>query len=193
MLAAARARAERERLAGDLHPRRRADARVRAADASTSIVSRFGVMFFEDLVRAFANLRTRRAPTAASLRSSPGASPEENPFMTAAERAAAPLLPNIPPRRAGCAGAVRVSRIRAGSAPSWSGAAGRDIDIRPLDVVCTLPERGSGPLPDAVRPGRPSVAALRMRRLARRSPRRSARVRSLCATATRCASPPPAG
>jgi hypothetical protein len=64
----------------------------------------------------------------------------ENPFMTAAERAAAPLLPNLPPRRPGAPGqfafddAQRVQSILAQS--GWT-----DIDIRPIDAVCAFPEK----------------------------------------------------
>lgn len=60
--------------------------------------------------------------------------------MTTAERAAAPLLPNLPVRRPdepgqfAFADADRVRRILTES--GWSG-----IDIRPVDVPCTLPER----------------------------------------------------
>ena len=60
--------------------------------------------------------------------------------MTTAERAAAPLLANIPPRvpdepgQFGFANAQRVRRILEGS--GWS-----EIDIQPIDVVCTFPEK----------------------------------------------------
>lgn len=60
--------------------------------------------------------------------------------MTTAERAAAPLLPNLPPRvpdepgQFGFANAGRVRRIL--EASGWTG-----IEIRPIDVVCTFPER----------------------------------------------------
>jgi SAM-dependent methyltransferase len=103
------------------------------------IIARFGVMFFEDPVRAFANLRSAAAD-GCGLRSIVWRSPAENPFMTAAERAAAPLLPNLPPRRPdapgqfGFADERRVRSILHDS--GWSG-----IDIRPIDVTCTLPER----------------------------------------------------
>jgi len=60
--------------------------------------------------------------------------------MTAAERVAAPLLPNIPAREADAPGQFaladegRVSSILAKS--GWT-----EIDIRPADVTCTLPEK----------------------------------------------------
>jgi SAM-dependent methyltransferase len=102
-----------------------------------TIVSRFGVMFFADPVRAFANLR-RAARDGAALRVIAWRSPDENPFMTTAERAAAPLLPNLPARHPAAPGQFafadrdRVAGIleRGG----WSA-----IDIRPIDVVCRLP------------------------------------------------------
>jgi SAM-dependent methyltransferase len=103
------------------------------------IMSRFGVMFFEDPVRAFANLRSA-ASAGGKLRCIAWRTPAENPFMTAAERAAAPLLPNLPPRRPdapgqfGFADERRVQTILRNS--GWS-----DIDIRSVDVTCTLPEK----------------------------------------------------
>ena len=102
------------------------------------IISRFGVMFFEDSVQAFANLR-RAARAGARLQCVVWRSAAENPFMTTAERAAAPLLPNLPARRAdepgqfGFADAQRVRSILEDS--GWA-----EIDIRAIDVPCTLPE-----------------------------------------------------
>src|SRR5512143_3370795 len=56
MIAAARARAERERVPAAFV---RADAQTHAFEPASfdAIVSRFGVMFFDDSVRAFGNLR----------------------------------------------------------------------------------------------------------------------------------------
>lgn len=103
------------------------------------IVSRFGVMFFEDSVRAFANLR-RAAKDDGELRFIAWRSAAENPFMTTAERAAAPLLPNLPTRRPDTPGQFAFAneqRVRAILVDSgWVG-----IDIRPIDVACTLPEK----------------------------------------------------
>ena len=102
------------------------------------IMSRFGTMFFADPVAAFANLR-RAGAKDARLCSIVWRSPAENPFMTAAESAAAPLLPNLPERRVGVAGPFGFAderRVRAILEESgWT-----EIDIRPIDVVCTLPE-----------------------------------------------------
>lgn len=137
MIAAARARAERERLPATFL---RADAEVHPFEPATfdTIISRFGVMFFDDPVRAFTNLR-RAACDGGVLRALVWRSAEDNPFMTVAERAAAALLPNLPARKANEPGqfafadARRVQGILERS--GWSA-----VDIRPVDVECTLPE-----------------------------------------------------
>jgi hypothetical protein len=67
------------------------------------ILSRFGVMFFDDTAQAMSNLR-RAASSGAELRLLAWRSPQDNPFMTTAERAAAPLLPSLPERRPDAAG-----------------------------------------------------------------------------------------
>jgi ubiquinone/menaquinone biosynthesis C-methylase UbiE len=138
MIAAARARAERERTSTSFIC---ADAQTYAFEPESvdAVVSRFGVMFFDDPVRAFANLQ-RAARRGARLRFVAWRSAAENPFMTTAERAAAPLLPNLPPRRPGAAGQFAFAddrRVRAILAESgWT-----EIDIRPLDLTCALPEK----------------------------------------------------
>ncbi|MBL7258074.1 class I SAM-dependent methyltransferase [Paractinoplanes lichenicola] len=104
-------------------------------DSFDAVMSRFGVMFFDDPVRAFGNLR-RAAP---SLHFVAWRAIEENPFMTAAERAAAPLLPAMPPRRPtgpgqfGLADAAQTRSILASA--GWT-----DITIEPIDITCTFPE-----------------------------------------------------
>jgi SAM-dependent methyltransferase len=102
------------------------------------ILSRLGVMFFPDPVQAFGNLR-RAAKEEAELRFVAWRSAADNPFMTTAARAAAPLMPNIPARQPDAPGQFgfadhdRVGRIlRDGG---WTG-----IEISPIDVVCALPE-----------------------------------------------------
>ncbi|WP_163988403.1 class I SAM-dependent methyltransferase [Pyxidicoccus caerfyrddinensis] len=138
MIAAARARAEREGTpAGFI----RANAQSHAFEPASfdMIISRFGVMFFDDPVRAFANLRRAARPDA-ELRFIAWRSPAETPFMTTAERAAAPLLPNLPARRPEAPGQFAFAdRRRVSSILEESGWAG--IDIRPIDVACTLPEK----------------------------------------------------
>jgi SAM-dependent methyltransferase len=138
MIATARARAERESTPASFV---RANAQIHPFEPASfdMIISRFGVMFFDDSIRAFANLR-RAATDNAELRFVAWRSAAENPFMTTAERAAATLLPNLPARRPdepgqfAFANGRRVYTILEES--GWA-----EIDIRPIDVVCTLPEQ----------------------------------------------------
>jgi SAM-dependent methyltransferase len=133
-------------LARVLAEQERSPAKFVCADAQTHafepasfdvVMSRFGVMFFADPVRAFANLGNA-AGREATLSFIAWRSPAENQFMTTAERAAAFLLPNLPARRAdapgqfGFADARRVESIL--TASGWT-----DIDIQPIDRTCTLP------------------------------------------------------
>ena len=139
MIAAARARAERE----EGVPARFvcADVQAHAFEPASFdfIVSRFGVMFFDSPVLAFANLR-RAARDGAGLCAIAWRSAAENPFMTTAERAAAPLLPDMPARQPGTPGQFAFAdRHRVSAILEESGWAG--IDIRPIDVDCTLPEK----------------------------------------------------
>lgn len=142
MIAAARERALAQRSPATFV---RGDAQSHAfAPASFEmIVSRFGVMFFGDPVRAFAGLR-RAATRGAALACVAWRSPAENPFMTTAERAAAPLLPGIPARRPdepgqfAFADARRVHRILDDA--GWS-----SIDIQPVDFECVFPETALSP------------------------------------------------
>jgi SAM-dependent methyltransferase len=103
------------------------------------MISRFGVMFFENSVSAFTNLR-HAATDDAELCLLAWRGPEDNPFMTTAERAAAPLLPNIPAREPDAPGQFsfadrgRVARIL--EEGGWA-----DIDIQPVDVPCAFPEK----------------------------------------------------
>ncbi len=137
MVAAARRRAARSR----------APATFIAADAQThpferasfdALISRFGVMFFADPVEAFVNLR-RAARDRAALHFVVWRSAADNPFMTIAEHAAAPLLPDLPARRPNEPGQFAFAdreRVRGILEQSgWS-----EIDIRPIDVPCSMPE-----------------------------------------------------
>ncbi|MDR6888123.1 MULTISPECIES: class I SAM-dependent methyltransferase [Variovorax] len=137
MVAAARARAKREGahasfICGDVQRHAFEPA------GFDLIVSRFGVMFFDSPVQAFANLR-HAARDGAALRAIAWRSAAENPFMTTAERAAAPLLPNLPARKPGAPGQFafadqgRVADILEES--GWAG-----IDVRAIDVECTFSE-----------------------------------------------------
>jgi SAM-dependent methyltransferase len=118
----------------------RADAQVHAfaPESFDVVVSRFGVMFFDDPVAAFTNLRRASRP-GGKLVFHAFRSAAENPFMTTGERAAAPLLPNLPPRRPegpgqfAFADRARVSQVLELS--GWT-----NVDVRPLDITCSLRE-----------------------------------------------------
>jgi ubiquinone/menaquinone biosynthesis C-methylase UbiE len=102
-----------------------------------TMISRIGVMFFDNPVMAFANLR-HAATVDAKLRCIAWRSAAENPFMTAAERAAAPLLPNISPRRPDAPGQFAFAdRDRVASILQKSGWA--DIDVQPVDFDFSKP------------------------------------------------------
>jgi SAM-dependent methyltransferase len=137
MVAAARERARRERATVDFVV---ADAQTHRFEPASfdTITSRFGVMFFGDPSEAFANLH-RAATSGARLRLVVWRSPAENPFMTTAELAAAPLLPDLPARRPnepgqfGFADGEHVRGIL--EASGWS-----ELDLQRIDVPCTFPE-----------------------------------------------------
>lgn len=137
MIALARQRAQREDSKASFVL---ADAQVHKFEAAAfdTIVSRFGVMFFDDPVRAFANLR-HAAKAGAELRFVAWRSAAENAFMTTAERAAAPLLPDLPARRPGAPGQFAFAdRSRISAILQSSGWA--ETEIRPIDAACSLPE-----------------------------------------------------
>lgn len=137
MIDAARARAERDGVSAAFVL---ADAQTYAFEPASydMVMSRFGIMFFADPVAAFANLRRATAEDGV-LRFIAWRDPEENPFMTTAERAAAPLLPNLPvrqpnePGQFGFADRDHVQKILEQS--GWS-----DIDIQPIEAECRFPE-----------------------------------------------------
>ena len=99
------------------------------------IVSRFGVMFFDNPVQAFTRLRetTRQGGT---LHAVVWRSAADNAFMTTAERSAAPLLP-LPPRvpdgpgQFAFADPQKVRGIL--DAAGWG-----EVAITPLDVPCEI-------------------------------------------------------
>ncbi len=135
MIELARARAEREQVAASFVV---ADAQTHAFEAESfdTFLSRFGVMFFADPVAAFTNLR-RAGRDGAAMHFIAWRSAEENPFMTTAERAVAPLL-ELPPRKVGGPGqfgfadAGRVREILAAS--GWA-----EAELLPIEVECALP------------------------------------------------------
>lgn len=117
-----------------------ADAQTHAFQANVfdAVISRFGVMFFDDPVKAFTNIR-RATRSDARLTFVAWRTPAENPFMTTAARAAAPFLPPFPapdpngPGQFGFADGDRVRRILESS--GWTG-----IDVRPIDVPSSVGE-----------------------------------------------------
>jgi SAM-dependent methyltransferase len=134
--------AAKERTAYDDHP-----PRFLLADAATHsfelgefdlLVSRFGVMFFADPIAAFTRLRGAIA-AGGGLRFFAWRSPDENPFLTTGQQAAAHLLPEMPPRQAGAPGpfafaeAGRVGEVLDGA--GWEG-----VEVEPVDLPCAFPE-----------------------------------------------------
>jgi SAM-dependent methyltransferase len=124
-----------------------ANAEFVAADAQTyafeagrfdAVVSRFGVMFFDDPVAAFSNIR-RAARPGGRLAFVAWRSPAENDFMTAAARAAAPFLPPAPPPDPNAPGqfafadGARVAGIL--EASGWS-----SIEVQRADIPCETSE-----------------------------------------------------
>lgn len=104
------------------------------------LTSRFGVMFFDDPVQAFQNLRRAAKPGTGGLHLQAWRSAEENPFMGTAERAAAALLPKMPVRQPGAPGQFAFAD------GGWVGAmlaqAGWvDVRVTPLDVTCEFAEQ----------------------------------------------------
>ncbi len=109
-------------------------------DAFDLVTSRFGVMFFGDPVAAFTNLRRAAAPGGA-LRVVVWRSPDDNPFMTAAARAASEVLPegasqqDRPPGAPGQFAFSDPERVGATlDAAGW-----RDSDLEAVDLPCVMP------------------------------------------------------
>jgi SAM-dependent methyltransferase len=115
-----------------------ADAQTHAFEPQhfDAVISRFGVMFFDDPVGAFTNIR-RGARSDARLAFIAWRSPAENPFMTTGARAAAPLLPPSPtpdpnaPGQFAFADADRVRGILEDS--GWT-----RIEVRPVDIAAAV-------------------------------------------------------
>ncbi|MFT3774835.1 MAG: class I SAM-dependent methyltransferase [Minicystis sp.] len=139
LVAAAKARAAAEGVAAAAFVQVDAQTHGFEPEHFDAVVSRFGVMFFDDPAAAFANIR-RAARRKAKLAFVAWRSPAENPFMTVAGRAAAPFLPDVPaadpsaPGQFAFADGDRVQRIL--SASGWA-----DVDIRPLDAPTSVAEK----------------------------------------------------
>jgi len=103
-----------------------------------AVVSRFGVMFFDDPMAAFANMR-RAARRGGKLAFVAWRGPADNDFMTAAARAAASFLPPMPqpdpvaPGQFAFADGARVKRILQES--GWT-----SIEVERADVTCQVSE-----------------------------------------------------
>lgn len=136
MLTLARARAQQEATPPTFL---QADAQTHPFESATFdlVVSRFGVMFFDDPVAAFANLR-RATKQGGALNLIVWRDPADNPFMTVAEQAAAPFLPELPPRKPdapGQFGFADVQRVRGIlTQAGWT-----NVDMQPVDVACAFP------------------------------------------------------
>lgn len=136
LVAAAQARATAAGVTGARFAREDAQTFAFEPESFDAVLSRFGVMFFDDPISAFANIR-RAARPAARLRFTAWRSPGENPFMTATRRAALPFVdlpatePNAPGQFA-FADRGHVQAILEGA--GWSA-----ISIEALDTPCTLP------------------------------------------------------
>jgi SAM-dependent methyltransferase len=104
--------------------------------AFDAVMSRFGVMFFQAPVVAFANLRRAVAP-GGGLAFACWRGPAENPLSQEPAKAAAPFLPELPhpvkdePGRFAFADPARVRGILENS--GW-----REVEIAPLDVATPL-------------------------------------------------------
>jgi len=111
------------------------------------ILSRFGVMFFDDPAVAFANIRTHAAP-GGRLCFACWRSPAENGWASLAMGAVAPLLPPAPPADPLAPGPfafadpVRLEALL--KAGGWS-----DIELQPFDFAMVVGE-GEDPVADAV-------------------------------------------
>ena len=138
LITAARARAEAEGLeqAGFVE----ADAQTFRFDpgAFDAVISRFGVMFFDDPEAAFGNIR-KALRRDGQLTFIAWRSPAENPFMMTAALAAAPFLPAMTPPQPNAPGQFafadgeRVRRIL--EASGWRG-----VDVKPIDAPCQVAE-----------------------------------------------------
>ncbi|MGA0604561.1 class I SAM-dependent methyltransferase [Phenylobacterium sp. VNQ135] len=136
LVTAARARAEAEGVGNAAFVEADAQTYPFEAEGFDAVISRFGVMFFEDPEAAFANIR-RAARRDATLAFVAWRSPADNPFMTAAWRAAAPFLSALPtpepnaPGQFGFADGERTAGIL--RAAGW-----RDVEVRPLDAAAVV-------------------------------------------------------
>jgi SAM-dependent methyltransferase len=118
-----------------------ADAQIHPLEPQSfdAVISRFGVMFFDDPVAAFANIR-RGARRDARLAFFAWRSLVENEFFATAARTVSPYLPAAPPPDPKAPGQFAFAddqRVRSVlSAGGWS-----DIEAHRSDIVCEVGER----------------------------------------------------
>lgn len=116
-----------------------ADAQTHPFEAGVfdTVVSRFGVMFFDDPVAAFANIRRACRPDA-GLTFMAWRSLAENPFFALAQQVAAPYVA-LPERPAGAPGQFAFAdpdRVRSVlTASGW-----RSPEVRAVDAPTEIPE-----------------------------------------------------
>ncbi len=125
-----------------------ADAAMLAGDASRDLlVSRFGVMFFDQPEAAFANLRSHAKP-GARLHFACWRTPADNDWATAAQMALAPMLPEASPADPLAPGPFAFAdpaRLLA----LLEGAGWQEPAVERLDFAMTI-GRGKSALDDAV-------------------------------------------
>jgi SAM-dependent methyltransferase len=136
LLEAARTKAAASELASATFVQADAQTHAFHLESFDAVISRFGVMFFDDPEAAFANIR-RAARRGAKLTFAAWRSPAENPFMTTAARAAAPILTSLKtpaadaPGQFAFADGERVRRILGVS--GWT-----NINLRAVDIPTTM-------------------------------------------------------
>ena len=136
LVEAAKARAEAEGVRGAAIIL--ADAQTHRFDAGLfdAVISRFGVMFFDDPAAAFANLRAATAP-GGRLTFMAWRSPMENPFFITAGLALAPFMPPPTPMAPDAPGQFAFAdeaRVRG----ILETAGWRDVAFTKVDEVCPL-------------------------------------------------------
>jgi SAM-dependent methyltransferase len=138
MLAAATARARDEDLTSVSFAVGDAQTYAFELGAFDAAISRFGVMFFDDPVAAFANIRRALRP-GGRLAFAAWRAPEDNPFMTAGARVARTYQPDLPryqPDAPGQFGLARPEYINEVlSAAGWS-----HVEARAWDAPGVLPQ-----------------------------------------------------
>lgn len=118
-----------------------ADAQIHPFEPESfdAVISRFGVMFFDDPVAAFANIR-HGARRNARLAFFAWRSIGENEFFATAARTVAPFMPPAPPPDPNAPGQFAFAdreKVRSIlSASGWS-----DIEVRPSDIACEVDAR----------------------------------------------------